>query len=358
MATPTTEALAERLRDSAIATFDLFAVYAGDRLGWYAALAANGPSTAAELAVASGTHERYAREWLEHQAAGAMLEVDNAAADAHARRYSLPDEHAEVLLDHSSLVYSAPMGRFAAALGGLLPDLLHAFRSGGGVPWEAFGADGREAQADINRPLYEHLLGQEWLPAVPDVNERLLQPGARVADVACGGGWSSIAIARAYREVRVDGYDIDEASIDLARANAAAAGVGDRVSFHVRDVTVGPPPAGRYDLVCVFEAVHDMSRPVEALAALRAMAGDDGAVVVMDERTGDTFTAPADETDRFLYGVSLFCCLPAGMSETPSAATGTVMRPETLRGYARAAGFADATILPIEHDVFRFYRLV
>ena len=351
----TTEALAERLRDSATATFDLFAVYAGDRLGWYAALAANGASTAAELAAATETDERYAREWLEHQAAGAILEVDDVAADAERRRYSLPAQHAEVLLDRSSLAYSAPFGRFVASVGGLLPDLLRAFRDGGGVPWAAYGADAREGQADSNRPLFERLLGREWLPAIPDVHGRLSQPGARVADVACGGGWASIAIARAYPEARVDGYDLDEASIELARANAAAEGVADRVAFHAVDVTARPP--GRHDVVCVFEAVHDMARPVEVLAALRAMAGDDGTVLVMDERTAETFTAPADPHERFLYGASLFNCLPAGRSETPSAATGAVMRPATLRRYARAAGFADAAILPIEHDDFRFYRL-
>jgi SAM-dependent methyltransferase len=175
-----------------------------------------------------------------------------------------------------------------------------------------------------------------------------------VADVACGGGWASIAIALAYPEVRVEGYDLDEASIDLARANAAAAGMADRVAFHVRDITAEPRPTARYDVVCVFEAVHDMARPVEALAAMREM-GD--TVLVMDERTADAFTAPGDESERFLYGVSLFCCLPAGRSESPSAATGTVMRPATLRNYAREAGFRDAAVLPIEHDTFRFYRL-
>jgi len=101
-------------------------------------------------------------------------------------------------------------------------------------------------QADSNRPAYAQLLGQEWLPAVPDVHARLSEPGTRVADVACGGGWSTIAIARAYPQVRVDGYDLDEASIDLASANAAAAGVADRVAFHVRDVAADPP-AGQYE---------------------------------------------------------------------------------------------------------------
>jgi hypothetical protein len=112
-----------------------------------------------------------------------------------------------------------------------------------------------------------------------------------------------------------------------------------------------------YDLVCVFEAIHDMARPVEALAAVRAMAGDAGAVLVMDERTGDTFAAPGDEIERIFYGFSLVLCLPAGMADAPSAATGTVMRHGTLREYARAAGFADAEALDVEHPMFRLYRL-
>jgi SAM-dependent methyltransferase len=182
---------------------------------------------------------------------------------------------------------------------------------------------------------------------MPDVHERLGAAGARVADVACGGGWASIAIAQAYPDVRVDGFDLDEASIALARANAAAEGVADRVTFQVHDIAAGPAH-GRYDVVCV----------LEALASMRAMAGGGGTVLVMDERTADRFAAPADEQERTLYGFSLFSCLPTALSETPSAGTGTVMRPDTLRRYARAAGFADAVVLDIEHDKFRLYRLV
>jgi 2-polyprenyl-3-methyl-5-hydroxy-6-metoxy-1,4-benzoquinol methylase len=328
--------LADRLYSSMTATFDLLAVYAGEQLGWYAALAKQ-PSTPAELAAATATSERYAREWLEHQAVGGILEVDDG-------RYMLPAEHAEVLLDPESLLYAAPLARFAASLP--LSDVLEAYGTGGGVPWEAYGADGREAQAALNRPLFTRLLTQEWLPAIPDVHERLQQPGARVAELACGGGWASIAIARAYPHAHVEGFDLDEASIELARANAATAGV--EVRFEVRDIAAA---TGAYDLVCVFEAIHDLARPVEALAAMRAAAGADGAVIVMDERTGDA------EHERLLYGFSLFCCLPTGMSETPSAATGTVMRPDVMRRYALEAGFDDCIVLGIEHDGFRFYRL-
>ena len=350
------DALSERIRSSTIAALDLLAIHVGDRLGWYAALAARGPSTAAELAGATGTNARYAREWLEHQAVGGVLEVDDASAGPEQRRYALPAGHAEALLDRDSLAFATPMARTVAEIGGLLPEFLHAYRTGGGVPWDAH-TEGREIQADVNRPLFLRLLAQEWLPAIADVHERLSAPGARVADVACGGGWASIAIALAYPRVRVDGYDLDAASIDLARGNAVASGVADRVAFHVSDAA-RPPAAADYDLVAVFEAVHDMAQPVEALAAMRAMAAAGGTVLVMDERTADEFGAPGDDAERLLYGFSLFSCLPAGMAETPSAATGTVMRPATLRGYARAAGFDDVVVLDIEHETFRFYRLV
>jgi SAM-dependent methyltransferase len=322
--------LADRLYSAMTATFDLLAVYVGEQLGWYAALA-DGSKTAEELAAATGTNERYAREWLEHQAAGGFVTVSDG-------RYELPSEHAEVLLDTESLHYAAPLARFATSIP--LPDVIEAYRTGGGVPWSAFGADGREAQAALNRPLFAKLLTQEWLPAIPDVHERLVN-GGRVAEVACGGGWATIAIARAYPQSEVHGFDIDEASIELARANAGDA----PVRFEVRDIA---DIAGEYDVAFVFEAIHDLARPVEALAAMRELGGT---VIVMDERTGDP------EHDRLLYGFSLFCCLPTGMSQTPSAATGTVMRPETMQRYAREAGFADAAILPIEHDTFRFYRL-
>jgi len=201
------------------------------------------------------------------------------------------------------------------------------------------------------------VFAQEWLPTLPEVHEKLVA-GGRVADVACGAGWSSIGIANAYPDARVDGYDVDAASIDLARANAEAAGVADRVTFHVRDVADGPAPGREYDLVCVLEALHDMARPVEALSFMRSLAGDSGTVLVLDERAAEAFTVPGDEMERLLYGFSLFCCLPTGMAEEHSAATGTVMRPDTLRDYVRAAGFADVEVLDIEHPQFRLYRAV
>ncbi len=355
--TSTPDALAERIFNSTLGALDVLAIHVGTELGWYAALAEQGSATPGELAAATGTSPRYAREWLEHQAVGGLLEVDDIAADAEDRRYSLPDAHAEVLLNRDSLAYVSPIAGFLPASARLMPDFLNAYRTGGGVPWTAFGAEGREAQAALTRPLYLHVFAHEWLPTLPEVHERLVA-GGRVADVACGAGWSSIGIAKAYPDARVDGYDVDEASIDLARANAVAAGVADRVTFHVRDVADGPAPDRDYDLVCVLEALHDMARPVEALTFMRSLAGDDGTVLVLDERAAESFTVPGDEMERLFYGFSLFCCLPTGMAEEHSAATGTVMRPDTLRDYVRAAGFAEAEVLDIEHPQFRLYRVV
>jgi 2-polyprenyl-3-methyl-5-hydroxy-6-metoxy-1,4-benzoquinol methylase len=349
------DALGERLFEAVRAVLDVYCVHIGDRLGLYRALAGQGALTADELAGAAGIHPRYAREWLEQQAVAEILEVDAPDAEPAERRYTLPAGHAEALADRDSLAYAAPAARASVAVGRPLPELLEAFRSGAAVTWTAYGADGREAQADMNRVEYIHRLGREWLPSIADVHERLQRPGARIADLACGGGWSSIAMARAYPEARVDGFDADAASIELARAAAEAEGLGDRIRFHVSDVA-GGEQAGGYDLVTVFEAIHDMAHPVAALSAMRALAAPDGAVLVMDERTNDRMTI-GDPVEQYLYGNSVMVCLPTAMGEPDSAATGTVMRPDTFRSYALAAGFADVEVLGIEHRFFRFYRL-
>jgi 2-polyprenyl-3-methyl-5-hydroxy-6-metoxy-1,4-benzoquinol methylase len=178
-----------------------------------------------------------------------------------------------------------------------------------------------------------------------------------VADVGCGTGWSSIALAEAYPKVRVDGFDVDDPSIATARQNAAKAGLQDRVTFAVRDAA-DPRLAGSYQLVTAFETIHDMANPVAALRAMRALVASGGAVLVADERVAETYAAPGDELERFMYGWSILHCLPVGMVAPPAVGTGTVMRPDTLRRYAREAGFSDIEVLQIEHDFWRFYRLV
>ena len=350
------DALIERLFTNAIGAFDLFSVYLGDRLGLYRVIADEGPITSAELAAAAGVHERYAREWLEQQAASDLLEVVADGAGEQ-RRFRLPEGHDEALLDASSLDYIAPMARAVLASIRPIDALVDAFRNGDGLQYAAYGDDVHEAQAAFTRPLFENLLAKEWLPSVPELHERLLaDPPARVADVACGQGRSSIEIARAYRKAKVDGIDSDHASIERARQNLAGSGVEDRVTFHERDAA-DPELAGSYDLVTIFEALHDMSFPVEVLRAARGLLADGGVVFIGDERTEDAFTAPAPELERLLYGFSVFHCLPVGMVGDGAAGTGTVMRAATVRRYAEEAGFSSFDVLSIENDFWRFYLL-
>lgn len=349
-------AFGERIFTAALGTIDIASIYLGDRLGLYRALADAGPSTYPELAAACSTNTRYTREWCEQQAVTGLLEVDDVAAEPDARRYSLPPEHADAFCDPDSGSSLAPVARALVSAFSVLPATLDAFRTGGGVPWSAFGADGIESQGDFNRPWLRTALTQEYLPAVADLHEKLSN-GARVADVACGVGWAGITIAKDYASTTVVGLDPDDSSIALARRFASEDGVADRTTFEVHDATQ-PLPGGPFDFVLIVEALHDMAQPVDVLARVRESLAPDGVVIVADERVGEHFTAPGDEVERFMYGASVFMCLPAGMSEEPSAATGTVMRPGTLRRYATDAGFSRVEVIEqIDHPMLRFYRL-
>jgi 2-polyprenyl-3-methyl-5-hydroxy-6-metoxy-1,4-benzoquinol methylase len=351
-----TEALVERLFGASIGTLELASVYVGDKLGFYRSLAESGEATAAELAERTGTTERYLREWLEQQAVAGFLTVDDSAAPASQRRYALPEAYGPVLVNEDDLNFLAPLAQLTVAVLGPIDRLLAAYRNGSGVPYEAYGQGTREGIGRFNRPMFLNQLAG-WLAAIPEVDARLHEdPPARVADVACGTGWSSIALARAFPQVVVDGFDLDPPSIETARANVAAAGLADRVHPSVQDAS-DPHLSGRYDLVTIFEALHDMDQPVQALAAARGLLAEGGCVVIGDERVAERFTAPGDDLERFNYGWSVLHCLAVGMTDANSAGTGTVIRPDTVRAYATEAGFGQVDVLRIEHDFWRFYRL-
>ncbi len=351
------EAIVEQLFLGAIGALETLHVYLGDRLGLYASLAQTADASPGELAANAGIAERYAREWLEQQAVAGLLDVVDDG-DPATRRYRLPAEVAEVMTHPDSLNYLAPLAPLVASLGQTLPAVLEAFRTGGGVPYAAYGEDFREGIARLNRPMFRHQLAAHWIPALPDIQTRLqaTDTPARVADLGCGTGWSSIALAQAHPAAHIDGIDLDQASIAEARRNAVAAGVTDRVRFECRDAA-DPTLAGQYDLVTIFETLHDLTDPVAALRAAAALLTTGGAVLIGDEKVAETFTAPGDELERFNYGWSALHCLPASLTEPTSAATGTVIRPDTVRRFAREAGFSAVTVLPIEHDLWRFYRL-
>ena len=348
--TQTSEALIERLFGAANATFDLYTIYIGERLGLYRALSANGPLDPVGLAEAAGVDERYAREWLEQQATTGILETAGG-------RFAISEAHAAVLANRDDPNFFAPIARMLVAVGGKLPEVVSVFGSGDGITWDDYGLDLIEGQSELNRPMFIHQLGQEILPSIPEVDAKLSRPGATVAEIGFGGGWASIGIANAYPGTSVEGFDPDEDSVRLATENAAGAGLGERIRFHGIDGAQAAARGQTFDLVCAFECIHDMSNPVAVLESMRRLAGETGAVLVMDERVADTFTGEGDDVERFMYGWSVTACLPNGRADYPSAATGTVMRTPVLEQYAREAGFASVETLPVENDFFKFYRL-
>lgn len=354
MPTDTAEPFADKLFGDLLGAMSTFAASVGVTLGWYEAIAASGPVTSTEMAAATATDERYAREWLEQQTVAGYLRVADAAVPAEERRYSIDAEAAEVLTDRTSLDYMAAFPGFVTSLARNIDKIVQAYRTGDGVGWHEHGDGARCGQAEANRPMFLNLLGQEYLASIPAVDAKL-RAGGRVADVGCGMGWSSIGVALAYPDAIVDGYDIDGPSIDAARAYAREVGVDDRVTFHTVDV--GTLDAEDYDLVLALECVHDMPDPVSVLASMRRMVTSDGTVIVMDERVGERFTGEPDPVEQLMYGFSLMCCLPDGRNAPESVATGTVMRPPTLERYALDAGFTGVEVLPIENDFFRFYDL-
>src|SRR6478752_8017313 len=191
------DAFVGRIFGSVLGGLEMLTIYLGKRLGLYQALWEHGDATSKELATRTNTSERYIREWLEQQAAAAILTVDDAGAGTLDRRYELPAEHAEVLLGETSLNYMTPLADLIYGLTTQVPAVADAFEHGGGVPWSDYGDLAREGQAALNRPVFDQLLGQVWLPSIADVHTRLqADPPARVADIACGYGWSSVRSAR------------------------------------------------------------------------------------------------------------------------------------------------------------------
>lgn len=350
------EAFGETLFDAALGSTELAVAWLGRSLGLYAGLRGETALTAAELAARAGVDERYAQEWLEHQAVARVLTVDDPALAAGDRRYALPEAHAVALLDEEHPGYAGALADIPPIIARTLDLVGEAFRTGTGVPFASYGL--HDMQAGFTRPMFANAFASEWLPALPDVHQRL-EAGEplRIADLGCGEGWAAIYLAEAYPNAAVDGYDLDDTSIAAARGHAAARGVGDRVRFEVRDLRRTDPTL-RYDLVFTCEVIHDLPDPVGALAAIRRVTEGGGAVLVIDEKAAESFQPSGDPIERLLYGFSILHCLPVGRDAESSAATGTVMRPEVFARYAREAGFSGVQILPIDHPFFRFYRPV
>jgi 2-polyprenyl-3-methyl-5-hydroxy-6-metoxy-1,4-benzoquinol methylase len=279
-------------------------VVIGDRLGLYKALAKSGPMTAAELAKATGTHERYVREWLNNQAAGGYVAYDAASA-----RYRMPPEQAEAMADETSPFFLPGAWQAMTAAARAIPRLLDAFRDGKGMDWGEHDPDLFVGTERFFRPAYVGNLTSSWIPALEGVKEKL-EKGAKVADVGCGHGASTIVMAKAYPRSTFHGFDSHEASVRAARERAKQAGVSDRVSFDVANASSFP---GTYDLVCHFDCLHDMSDPVGAAKGAKKALGKDGTWMIVEPVASDRPEENFNPVGRTYYGASTMVCVPCSL---------------------------------------------
>ncbi len=305
--------------------------YLGDALGLYEAMAGAGRLTATELAERTGTHQRYVAEWLANQAAGGY--VIHHAEDT---TFELPDEHAAVLADPASPAYLPGIYAVIAAAWASVDRVADAFRSGDGVGWHEHDPRLFGGVERLFAPLYRHQLVQDWIPALDGVQERL-RAGARVADIGCGHGASTVVLAQAYPGSRFTGFDYHAESIAAASKSAAEAGVGDRVGFEV--APADSFPGGGYDLVCFFDCLHDMGDPVAAATHAREALADDGTLLVVEPQAGDELADNLNPISRLFYAGSVFLCTPSSLAQHGAMGLGAQAGESRLRAVLTDAGF-------------------
>ena len=332
----TTEAFVGQALADLAACYGGVMISTGHRLGLYRALAGQGPLSSLELASRTGCEERYVREWLNSQvAAGYLVHHDESET------YELPAEHAPVLADEDSPVFLPSAFEIPASMWFDQERTLEAFRTGAGIPWGEH--DGRLycGISSLYGNAYRAALVPEWLPALEGVVERL-ERGARVADVGCGHGHSSVLLAQAFARCRVDGFDTHEASLEAARAGAEAAGVAGRVAFRRADAK--SYPAGGYDLVCFFDMLHDLGDPVGAARHAYEALAPDGTLMVVEPYAGDAVGENAGIVGRLYYAGSTVLCCPHSRSEEVGLALGAQAGPARLAAVLREAGFGSVRL--------------
>jgi SAM-dependent methyltransferase len=304
----------------------------GDKLGLYKAMAGAGPLTSAQVAERTGTTERYVREWLNNQVAGGYLSYDPKKST-----YTLEDEQALALADESSPVFLGGAFDVIAACWAAEEQITDAFRTGKGVGWHEqhprlFGGTER-----FFRPGYRANLTSSWIPALHGV-EAKLTAGAKVADVGCGHGASTIIMAQAYPKSTFRGFDYHQGSIDAANKRASDAGVSDRVEFEVADAKSFGGTG--YDLVCYFDCLHDMGDPVGAARHAKEVLAKDGTVLLVEPYANDDVEQNINPVGRMFYGASTFLCTPSSLAQDVGLALGAQAGEHRLKGVFTEAGFS------------------
>jgi 2-polyprenyl-3-methyl-5-hydroxy-6-metoxy-1,4-benzoquinol methylase len=316
----------------------------GDRLGLYSALDSGGPATSAELAERTGLTERYLREWLLAMAAAGYVTYEDSGADggqsAASARYRLSPEQAEAFTNPESPGYVAGAFQNLTAATRVLDRLTEAFRTGAGIAWHEQHEDMFEGTERFFRPGYLANLASSWIPSLAGA-EKVLADGARVADVGCGFGASTIIMAQAYPNSTFEGVDYHRPSIDAARGRAAAAGVAERVTFRVAGAA---DLSGSYDLITFFDCLHDMPDPAGALRAARAATADGGGVMLVEPMGWDSVEEATNPLGKLMAAASTLVCLPSGLSAAPAYGLGNQAGPAKTCELAHDAGFSAARI--------------
>lgn len=344
------ESFQERLFTELNAGFSCLSLYMGTQLGLFDVLADGRAVTSSELAGQKGYNERYVREWLECMVAGEYLDYE-----ATSGRFSLPAEHAAVLTEPDHPGSAMGMIGLVPSFASVVTNVIDGFKTGEGVPYEAYGLDMVNSQGLFNRPMFVNDYVGSWIPTMPDIEARL-KNGGKVAEVGCGIGWSAIAVAKGFPNAHVDAIDPDDLSLKEAKRNAHEAGVSDRIGWFLNTVEDAPLDGG-YDLVTAFECLHDMPYPVQALSRMREILTPGGAVLIADEAVEENLEDNRNFMGHLFYNFSVLHCLPQAMGFKDSAETGTVIKASTVRKYAEQAGFSSVEVLDIENPMWRFYKL-
>jgi SAM-dependent methyltransferase len=343
------ESFADRtFRDASAAVVAVLAAL-GDKLGIFRELAAHGPATAPDLARRLALNDRYVREWLSAMACAGYVRYD-----AKARRFTMPEENAAVLVAENGPDFLGGLLEMLPPLFGAFDRIADTVHQGGGFPQSEFGPDFWEGMERFSAAWFENDLVQRWIPAIPEV-ERKLCAGARMADLGCGRGRAIVKLARTYPKSRCDGYEVFGPAISHARKNAWISGVADRVRFEWRDAT--EKLLERYDIIATFDSLHDFARPMALLRRIREALAPDGVYLCLETDAADRLEENAGPFGSFYYGLSTLYCLSSALAEGGDGLGAMGLSPERVRKLCSEAGFRMVRRVPVNDGIHALYEI-
>src|SRR6266478_3023201 len=322
--------------------------YIGDRLGIFSTLAEAGSVTSADLAKRTGLSERYLREWLSAMAAAGYLNYDAAA-----KTYAMPPEHAMVLARDDSPFFAGGFIEMIVPNISIAPKVMESFKNGRGVSQSEYPPETWEAMERSSASMYRHQLVRKWLPTMPQVVEKLTEGGSSL-DVGCGSGRAAIAIATAFPKAKVFGFDAHGGSLERARANAKATGLGDRIKFEVVDCT--KLPAAQFDFISTFDVVHDSIDPDALLKSIRGALKPGGTYLMVEVNVSSNVEDNINPLGKLMYSMSTLYCMTVSLAHG-GAGIGACMGEAKARELVAAAGFKHFRRLPIDDMFSALYEI-